>query len=191
MVLAHARHIVVSLWLIIGAVWLVTAFFAKRSTRTQSLGSNLYHRALSILAILVGFTPFFDCGGLTRRFIPPTAFSDDGGLVLALAGVAFAIWARFSLGGNWSATVTIKAGHTLVRRGPYAWVRHPIYSGLLAALLGTALVYNQVRCLVAVALVMVMLASKIGMEEKFMTEQFGPQYQEYKRQVKALIPFVW
>jgi protein-S-isoprenylcysteine O-methyltransferase len=106
-------------------------------------------------------------------------------------GAVLAIWARFSLGGNWSATVTIKAGHTLVRRGPYALVRHPIYSGLLLALLGTVLLFNQVRCLLALALIVLMLASKIRMEERFMAEQFGAEYVAYKQRVKALIPFVW
>jgi protein-S-isoprenylcysteine O-methyltransferase Ste14 len=95
------------------------------------------------------------------------------------------------LGGNWSGRVTIKEGHTLEKRGPYAIVRHPIYSGLLLAVLGTAIAFREIRGLIAVALVFAMLLMKSRMEERFMMEEFGSVYRDYGRQVKALIPFVY
>jgi len=191
MSLLHARNIVVDLWIAIGIVWLLGALFTKRSARAQSWGSRIFHRTLGVVAFLVGFTPYFQFPQLTRRFVPSSPAVTSIGLVLTLLGISLAIWARFFLGGNWSGTVTVKADHTLVRRGPYALVRHPIYSGFLLALIGTAVVYNEIRCLLAMALVLVMLLLKIRVEEKFMTEEFGSEYKDYSQHVKALVPFVW
>jgi len=100
------------------------------------------------------------------------------------------VWARLVLGRNWSGTVTVKQEHTLVRQGPYVIVRHPIYTGLLAAGLGTAIAYGQIRGLIAVALFLLLFILKIRIEERFMREQFGDDYRIYQEQVKALIPFV-
>jgi protein-S-isoprenylcysteine O-methyltransferase Ste14 len=111
-------------------------------------------------------------------------------LALTLAGAGFAIWARAYLGRNWSAIVTIKEDHRMVRSGPYALVRHPIYSGFLLALLGSALALGEVRGLVAVALAFLAWWFKSRLEEQFMEQRFGAEYAVYKRRVKALIPFV-
>jgi protein-S-isoprenylcysteine O-methyltransferase Ste14 len=87
--------------------------------------------------------------------------------------------------------VTVKAGHTLIRGGPYAVVRHPIYSGLSLAVLGTALAVGELRGLLAVGLVAFGFWHKSLLEERFMREEFGAEYERYCRDVKALIPFVW
>ena len=99
--------------------------------------------------------------------------------------------ARLHLGGNWSGTVTIKRGHTLVRTGPYAVVRNPIYTGLLVAALGTAIALGHLRDLAATGTLLALYLYKIRVEERFMTEQFSEQYLQYKRETKTLIPFVW
>ena len=85
----------------------------------------------------------------------------------------------------------IKRDHQLIRSGPYSFVRHPIYSGLLLAILGTATYIGEIRGLFALALAIIGLKWKSLTEESFMQEQFGSSYIEYKRHVKALIPFVW
>ncbi len=113
------------------------------------------------------------------------------GVALTLAGIALAIAARLFLGGNWSGTVTIKEGHTLVRKGPYTLMRHPIYSGFLLAIFGTALAIGEIRALIAASIVLAVLTHKINLEERFMMEQFGAEYAQYRRKVNALIPFVW
>ncbi len=128
---------------------------------------------------------------LARRFVPSTAMVAYIGLALTIAGIAFAIWARFFLGTNWSATPSIKQGHELVRSGPYAIVRHPIYSGLLLGLLGTAIYAGDFRALAAFGIVLIGLKWKSLTEESLMQQQFGAQYMEYRRQVKGIIPFVW
>jgi protein-S-isoprenylcysteine O-methyltransferase Ste14 len=95
------------------------------------------------------------------------------------------------LGGNWSGAVTVKEGHTLICRGPYTIVRHPIYSGLLLALLGVALIIGEVRGLLGVGVLFLSYWLKSRMEERFMLEQFGAGYRQYQQRVKALIPHVF
>jgi protein-S-isoprenylcysteine O-methyltransferase Ste14 len=112
------------------------------------------------------------------------------GLVLTALGIGFTIWARLWIGGNWSGTITIKEEHELIQNGPYAIVRHPIYSGFLMALLGTAIVQGEVRALLGFPLAVLGWGLKLRMEESFMTQQFGSAYLDYKRRVKALVPFV-
>jgi len=101
------------------------------------------------------------------------------------------MWARYCLGRNWSGMVTIKEDHTLVRHGPYRLARHPIYTGLSFTLLGSALVFGELHCLIGAALAFFEWKRKSLIEERFMIEEFGRDYLEYRREVKALIPFVW
>src|SRR5262249_15861597 len=112
------------------------------------------------------------------------------GLALTVAGVGFALWARLSIGQNWSSTITIKVRHELIQTGPYRLVRHPIYSGLLLAFLGTAVVHGEFRGLIGFPLAILGWGFKLRMEESFMVQQFGNAYMDYKQRVKALVPFV-
>jgi protein-S-isoprenylcysteine O-methyltransferase len=145
---------------------------------------------LYFLAYSLVFTRYFQSGWRARLFIPNSDFTGMTGLLLVLLGIAFSIWARLELGGNWSGTVTVKQGHTLIRRGPYTIVRHPIYSGLLLAFLGVAIILGQIRGLLGVGILSLSFWLKSRIEERFMLEQFGAEYREYQRQVKALIPYV-
>jgi protein-S-isoprenylcysteine O-methyltransferase Ste14 len=189
--LPHVKTIALYLWAALGIVWLAGALAAKPVARRQSLSSRLLQTALGALAVLIGFTHVLKLHWLSDFFVPASPVVAVAGLVLVLAGIGFAIWARFCLGGNWSGTITVKKNHTLVRRGPYQIVRHPIYSGLFVALVGMAIIGREVRGLIGAGLLLVMFALRSRMEERFMTEQFGLEYAEYKRQVKRLIPFVW
>ena len=178
-------------WMTVGAVWLITALTTKPTVRTQPAGSRLVHAGVMILAFLLVFDSDFAIGPLAWRWLPATPMWAYIGLALTLAGIAFAIWARLFLGENWSAAVTIKEDHQLMRRGPYALVRHPIYSGLLLAILGTAIAEGQLRGLISFVLATIALRMKSLQEETFMVQQFGSQYQEYRRGVKSLVPFLW
>ncbi|MHB8421103.1 MAG: methyltransferase family protein [Myxococcales bacterium] len=109
---------------------------------------------------------------------------------LTALGIAVAIEARVALGRNWSGRVTVKEGHELIERGPYRLVRHPIYSGLLLALTGTALLQAQPADLGGVATFGIAFALKIRLEERFLSAEFGEAYASYRKRVKALIPFV-
>jgi protein-S-isoprenylcysteine O-methyltransferase Ste14 len=110
------------------------------------------------------------------------------GLALLCAGLAFAVWARVELGRNWSGAVTVKEGHELIRSGPYAYVRHPIYSGLIAALIGTAVTVGTERALLGVLIIVIAFVRKLRTEERFMRETFPGEYERYSAAVPALVP---
>ena len=148
-----------------------------------------------VLPLFAAFLLLRSNPGLTRwlaaRFVPQTVECEICGVAVTMAGLAIAIWARFYLGANWSATVTLKQGHELIRSGPYSVVRHPIYSGLLLAMLGTAIYVGEIRGLFAVALATWAWKMKSRVEESFMESEFGDRYVAYRREVKGLVPFLW
>ena len=109
--------------------------------------------------------------------------------MLLAAGLAFSVWARVHLGTNWSGEVTVKQGHELIRSGPYAWVRHPIYTGLILALLGTAVTTNRVAAVLGMAIIVASFVLKLRAEEVFMRETFPGEYERYAAAVPALVPF--
>ncbi len=177
-------------WIAVCVVWLAGALRTQRTAQAQTLGSRLCHISLTLAAAVLLFNSHLAIGPLAWRFVPNSAFIAYAGLALTLAGTGFAIWARAYLGQNWSSNVTIKEGHRLMQSGPYAVVRHPIYSGFLLGLLGTALALGQVRGLAAWALAFLGWRLKSSLEEKFMEQRFGAEYSAYQSRVKALIPFV-
>lgn len=176
------------LWIAFGVVWLIWALRTKPVQTRESFASRLSY----IIATVAGFYAMFSGAvpenWMRMRILPHTLPVQVIGLLLTVGGFAFAIWARIYLGGNWSGSVTVKVGHELVRTGPYRWVRHPIYSGIILALLGTAIVRGQVRGFVAVVLLWIGFTLKRRIEERFMTNTFGAQYDDYKRVTGAIVP---
>jgi len=177
-------------WIVFCAYWFIMAFNVKDTAKRQSLSSRGLYVAVAALAYLLLFTDRFAWGPLAWRFVPDSRAWELASVVVTWAGVALAIWARTILGSNWSGTVTVKQNHTLVRSGPYATVRHPIYSGLLLAGIGTALAIGEVHSVLAVAIGLVSLRLKSKLEERFMIERFGQEYEEYRQHSWALVPFV-
>jgi protein-S-isoprenylcysteine O-methyltransferase Ste14 len=110
------------------------------------------------------------------------------GLVILVAATAFAVWARLALGAMWSATPTVKEEHKLRTSGPYAVTRHPIYTGMLAMLLGTGLLTGDGRWLVAFLIFVVFVEIKLHLEERLMLAEFPDEYPRYRRQVPQLVP---
>jgi protein-S-isoprenylcysteine O-methyltransferase Ste14 len=110
--------------------------------------------------------------------------------MLCIAGLVFCVWARATLGRNWSGTITLKEGHELIERGPYRLVRHPIYTGLLVMFLATALALGHLGGVLAVPLAFASFWIKLEQEERLMLQQFPDQYRSYQRRVKRIIPFV-
>jgi protein-S-isoprenylcysteine O-methyltransferase Ste14 len=177
-------------WLVLGAFWLVTGVFVKRAARREPLASRLYHVLFMTTAFALLFRHDARIGPLGIRIVPASAQAASRGFALTIFGAAFAVWARSTLGRNWSGTVAVKENHSFVDRGPYRLVRHPIYAGGLLAMLGTALVYGELGCFLAVVLAFLGWWFKARMEEEFMTRHFGEDYSRYRRRVKQLIPFV-
>jgi len=174
--------------------WFVSAFGTKRAARVDSLGAMLVYQVPLLLGFVVLFMdrPAAGLEVLWRDFRPAAAAWAWAwlGLLLLLAGLGFACWARVALGRNWSATVQLKQDHELVVVGPYRWVRHPIYTGMLLGLLGTALVIGEWRGLLALALIAAAFWFKLRHEEAWMRERFGAAYVDYMRHTWVLIPGV-
>lgn len=179
------------LWSALWLYWLVTAITAKQSIRRQTYASRIIQSVPVIIAFSLLFSRRIWPQWLHLRLIPKSgpALLWTGTLLTAV-GIAFAIWARTWIGRNWSGSITIKDQHELIQNGPYSLVRHPIYTGLLTAFLGTALVNGEVRGLIGFLLLVAGFGAKLRMEEAFMTQQFGNAYLEYKDRVKALVPFL-
>jgi protein-S-isoprenylcysteine O-methyltransferase Ste14 len=180
-----------TIWTVFWVLWVLPAVFGKRTIRRQASGSRILQIVLLLVAYVLIVNGRLGWDWLNQRVVPAGTASSWGGYGLMLAGMLFAGWARIFLGGNWSSNVTLKQDHTLVRSGPYRIVRHPIYTGLLVALLGTAIVLGEVRCFLGVILAAIAWKIKSKSEEALMVEQFGDQYARYRQEVKGLVPYLW
>ncbi len=180
----------VGLWAVFYTYWVVSAANVKRTERHELTSSRVVHLVLLALAFALAGIPALRVGPLGIRFLPHSQLIQILGIVIEALGLGFAIWARYHLGQYWSGIIAIKEGHRLIRTGPYAWVRHPIYTGITVGLLGTAIWVGEVGALVGVALLAIAYLRKISQEERFLDEQFGMEYDQYRHEVRALIPFV-
>ncbi len=170
-------------WAAFWLYWFVAAFSVKRGRRPWS-------RELRIRAVLVVIVILL----VRLRVFRGQALNTDPwraglGLVLFAAGLGFAIWARVHIGTNWGGPMTQKDEPELVTSGPYRLVRHPIYSGVLAAGVGTAVALSW-TWLIAVGLAAVYFIYSATVEERYLTEQFPDTYPAYKRRTKMLLPFI-
>ncbi len=184
------RWLFPSLWLVFIAFWIAMARRGKAVAQRESAFSRLSHYLPLALGIYLLAAPDVPIAPLDSRFAPLSLWLVQLGAALTLVGILFAIWARVLLAGNWSSDVTLKHGHELIVAGPYAFVRHPIYTGILLGLLGTALAVGEWRGLLAVLLATAAFWRKLQIEEAVMRRQFGDAYARYAEHVPALIPFV-
>lgn len=163
-------------------------FQTKRTQEREPLSSRLLYGTPVAIGSYLIFSRYLPFAWERIPLLPRTPLLDATAVFLTAAGISFAIWARFYIGQNWSGAVTIKVGHELIRTGPYAWVRHPIYSGLLIALAGTGLARDRVVVLPAIALICLGFWIKSRIEEAFMRKTFGEQYVDYSKATGALVP---
>lgn len=181
-------RIIIGCWIVVGICWIVAAFFAKRTTERQSIWREIAYRLPIIAgAILLSARR----GPLRWQLLPASPLFGALGAGLCILGLAVAIWARITLAGNWSSNVTFKKDHQLVQQGPYHFVRHPIYTGLLLMCGGTAVAVGRLAGFVCVFLVAVSFWIKLNQEEELMMRHFPAEYPAYRARVKALIPGVF
>jgi protein-S-isoprenylcysteine O-methyltransferase Ste14 len=181
----HAVELVFAIgWAAFWIYWLVAAFSMKR-------GHVPWSRELRIRAVLIVFvilllrSDAFRNGGLNSN--PGRAVL---GLFLFVLGLGFAIWARLHIGRNWGSPMSKKDDPELVTSGPYRLVRHPIYSGILLAGVGTAVALSWMW-MIAIVLAGVYFVYSATVEERYLTEQFPDAYPMYKRSSKMLVPFIF
>ena len=177
-------------WVGLGIFWTAGMLFTKRTARVQSIGSRLLHIAFVLPGAIFLGAPQLQIGWLGEHFVPDTSAVKIAGLAITLAGCLFAAWARLILGANWSGRVTLKQSHELITTGPYSLARHPIYTGLVVAAIGTALAIGEWKCIIGVPLIVLAFITKIRQEESMMMQAFPEAYPAYRKRVKALIPGV-
>lgn len=184
------RYYFATVWLLWIVTWFVFARNVKATVRREAAVPRLLNVALLLCAGSLLWASNVPIPWLTARFLPVSqrSFWAACGALLTLVGLLFTVWARIYIGRNWSGVVTIKADHELVTGGPYGLVRHPIYSGLTLAFIGSALAVGEWRGVLAVILALSAIAHRIRVEERFMREQFGAAYEAYAQRVRALIP---
>ena len=179
------------LWLVWLLYWRLGARHLKAVARRESRLQRASHIIPLVLAALLFLLPGRVCGVLSTVFIARSWASYDIGVTLVTLGLGYTVQARRHLGANWSGTITLKQEHSLVRSGPYRRVRHPIYTGLLLAIAGSALALAEWRGVLAVLLAAVALIIKLRREERWMLERFGNDYAEYRKASWALLPGVY
>jgi protein-S-isoprenylcysteine O-methyltransferase Ste14 len=184
------RVVIPALWILWLGYWVMAASATHRTLRREGLGSRFSHYVPLILVGLFLGVPGILGPEMEHQFHGASQIWPWLASALVAIGLGFSVWARVWLGGNWSAEVTVKQNHELVRSGPYALVRHPIYTGVLLALVGTALSVDRWRALIGLGLVAAGFLRKMTVEERFMLAEFGEAYKNYRADVPALIPFV-
>ena len=183
-------RIILACWIVFVIYWALAAIGAKRSVGPrpwqQCTGLRI---AIVVLVVLVLRVPVLRYAVRDAQHL---AVGPAGpiSVVLCIAGIGFAIWARAHLGRNWGMPMSRKEDPDLVTSGPYAFVRHPIYSGLLLAMLGSALGESVVWAVPFLVSIPYFIVSA-RREEIIMREQFPVQYAAYMRRTWMLVPFVY
>jgi len=186
---ALAGMVIPALWAAWALYWWMTSRNVKQFRRMESGWSRIAHFGPLTLAGLLLALPTMP-GLLGERLLPLTWEWFWTGTAMVAFGLGLSIRARIVLGTNWSASVTIKHDHEIIRSGPYRWARHPIYTGLLLAFVGSAIARGEWRGVLAVLIALASLWRKLRLEERWLEEEFGDEYADYQRSVSALIPFI-
>jgi protein-S-isoprenylcysteine O-methyltransferase Ste14 len=177
------------LWDLLFLVWTVLWVGMKRAKKLESPGQMLQH----VVPLILGFWLLFGksvtgWNFLEIELLPEIPLLLWSGLVLTAVGVALAIWARVTLGANWSGGVTLKKDHELIHTGLYRWIRHPIYTGMLAAFFGTAMVICRMRGFLGFLILWAAFYGKARREERFLLEEFGDGFREHTKHTGMFLP---
>jgi protein-S-isoprenylcysteine O-methyltransferase Ste14 len=182
------RSLIEGPWIVFVAYWAAGALKTRRTISQESFASRYGILFLEILGFVLLFSDAAEIGVLGRHIFPRTYALAVAGVALTWIGIAIALWARWHLGQYWSARVTLKQDHQLIRTGPYAHFRHPIYSGIDLAAIGGALAIDRWRCVAGVGLIVLGYWIKASKEESMLAGQFGETFKEHCRRTGFLIP---
>ncbi|HEY1469643.1 MAG TPA: isoprenylcysteine carboxylmethyltransferase family protein [Candidatus Acidoferrum sp.] len=174
------------LWSSLLIVWVVLWFGMKRAKKLESPWEMAQHA----LPVVLGFWLLFESNwkGLDLPLLPEIPAVRILGLLFTALGVGISIHARLTLGTNWSGVVTLKKDHELVRKGLYRWIRHPIYTGVLVAMIGTAMIKGHLRGWIGFAIVWAAFYFKARREERLLCEEFGEKFREHSRRTGMFLP---
>jgi protein-S-isoprenylcysteine O-methyltransferase len=178
--------IVLASWGAFVVTWAIAALFVKRTVERRWGWGRMLILVAFLGAWAARSAPVL---GATRTWTPTPA-TEWLGAGVVLLGLVVTIWARLTLGSNWSGEVTFKLDHELIERGPYRYVRHPIYTGILLMALGTATLQARLASFLFCAGLLIGLLFKLRAEEELLTRHFPEAYPRYRERVRGLIPFV-
>jgi protein-S-isoprenylcysteine O-methyltransferase Ste14 len=182
------RYLIEGPWVVFLAYWVIGALKTRRTVSQESFASRYVVLVVEVLGFLLLFNDNFEFGILGQSVVGRTYTLAITGVVLTWTGIALALWARWHLGQYWSARITLKENHKLIRTGPYARLRHPIYSGIDLAAIGSALTIDRWRCVLGVVLIVLGYVIKARREESMLTGQFGEEFTEHCRHTGFLFP---
>jgi protein-S-isoprenylcysteine O-methyltransferase Ste14 len=176
------------LWVALMLVWVVLMLGMKRAKKREQWDERLRYLLLLLVGAWLIFGTRRNLPALNHRVLPNEQMVWGIGLALTAIGVGIAIWARLSLGANWSGTVTLKNQHELVRKGLYRWIRHPIYTGIGLGMFGSAIIRGYLTGLIGAGLILLGFYIKARKEESFLREEFGSGFEEHARQTGMFLP---
>ena len=174
-------------WLVMILYWIITA----RTNSQTTIRSEVIPLFKLVFSALITYLPLPIGGWLARSLLNNSLGTNLAGVFLCAAGVGVAIWARHVLGRNWSGKVVVQQEHHVVDEGPYRMIRHPIYSGLLLAMLGVSLILGYIFSFAYLVFCAFGLVRKSKQEEELLISQFPGEYEQYRKRTRALIPYVY
>ena len=185
---ALAMQLARGLWWILALVWIAMAFASKRVKRRETPFERVLHLAPLFIAFWFLFGRIQPFPWLFLPLLPSQPALWWLGVIITALGMAISIWARLSLGANWSGMVTLKDDHELIRKGLYRRIRHPIYTGILIGVIGTGLIHSQFRGLLCFLILYITFYFKAKREESFLHQEFGPSFIEHQRHTGMFWP---
>jgi protein-S-isoprenylcysteine O-methyltransferase Ste14 len=184
----HPALAIIALWVLWALSWIAAAGWTNRTEKKVALTSQAGYRVVLIMGGLVLAVPAHRYTGALRLWHVNWI---EAWICVGLVAVGFAVcwWARIHLGRFWSSLVTRKSDHRVIATGPYAIVRHPIYTGILCAVYATAAAKGTIFGICGAVIITVGLWMKARLEEKWLSQELGQDYDAYRRRVPMLLPF--
>jgi protein-S-isoprenylcysteine O-methyltransferase Ste14 len=181
--------IILSCWIIFLVYWLISSFAVKPTAERKSYGSSLPYRILFSLGWVLTIKYNWAFPFLEKPLTPHNAVTGALAATICVVGLAITLWSRWTLADNWSSDVRFKQDHQLIRTGPYRFARHPIYTGILLMCSAPPIQFGRLHSWLGFLFIILGLWLKLQQEESLMLQHF-PEYADYRRKVKALVPYV-
>jgi len=191
MTVSQFHNLLGYLWAALGIYWIWSARQKRRVEVGEANAFRLLRLSILVITFVLLLGNEIPLGPLDGKFLRENWTLRWASAALTLLGIALTVWARNHLGSNWSDKVEIQENHQLIHTGPYASFRHPIYSGVLTAIAGTAMAMGKWRCLIAFLLLLTSYAIKAKKEERVLELAFGDAYKRYERTTGFLLPRFW
>lgn len=178
-------------WVATGIYWIWASRTMKKAQKKEGIQFRVFYMFFWVIPVVITFFTILPGDFPNQKLYASISVLNWIAFVLALTSLAFMIWSRVVLGKNWSGRIAIKKDHQLITNGPYRFVRHPMYTGFIFAFFWSAVLLGEVRGLISFIILVIGVLMKLRLEEKFVHEAFGQDYQAYSKRVKKIVPFIY